>query len=151
MRKRKYTPLSHTDQVQQHSQTNPPEDEIPVPTIHNIVSTSQIKSDTPINLQALALLLPYSFYDRQRFAAITIRLKSPDCTTLLFSSGKLVVTGGRNWFECVLEPGDLLYAPGHMSGTPPHETTMRPPSSPPMRPPSQGEGGGCRLCAPGPM
>jgi transcription initiation factor TFIID TATA-box-binding protein len=110
MRKRKYTPLSHTDQVQQHTdsqgqtltQTNPPEDEIPVPTIHNIVSTSQIKSDTPINLQALALLLPYSFYDRQRFAAITIRLKSPDCTTLLFSSGKLVVTGGRNWFECVL-------------------------------------------------
>ena len=47
-------------------------------------------------------ILLYSFYDRQRFAAITIRLKSQDCTTLLFSSGKLVVTGGRNWFECVL-------------------------------------------------
>ena len=48
------------------------------------------------------MILPYSFYDRQRFAAITIRLRSPDCTTLLFGSGKLVVTGGRDWFECVL-------------------------------------------------
>ena len=106
MRKRKYTPLCNTEQAQKgqtHTNTPPQEeDDIPVPTIHNIVSTSQIKSDASINLQALALLLPYSFYDRQRFAAITIRLKSPDCTTLLFSSGKLVVTGGRNWFECVL-------------------------------------------------
>jgi transcription initiation factor TFIID TATA-box-binding protein len=104
MRKRKYTPLcTSTEQTSESVEILPgSHDEIPVPTIHNIVSTSQIKSDNPINLQALALLLPYSFYDRQRFAAITIRLKSPDCTTLLFSSGKLVVTGGRNWFECVL-------------------------------------------------
>ena len=104
MRKRKYTPLcTSTEQTSEPSDSLlGTQEEIPVPTIHNIVSTSQIKSDNPINLQALALLLPYSFYDRQRFAAITIRLKSPDCTTLLFSSGKLVVTGGRNWFECVL-------------------------------------------------
>ena len=74
----------------------------PVPTIHNIVSTGLIELATPIDLTALALILPYSFYDRQRFAAITIRLRSPDCTTLLFGSGKLVVTGGRDWFECVL-------------------------------------------------
>ena len=74
----------------------------PVPTIHNIVSTSMIESSAPIDLTALSQLLAFSFYDRRRFAAITIRLKSPDCTTLLFSSGKLVVTGGRDWFECVL-------------------------------------------------
>ncbi len=74
----------------------------PVPTIHNIVSTSLIESPMPIDLAALARLLPFSFYDRNRFAAITIRIQSPNCTTLLFSSGKLVVTGGRDWFECVL-------------------------------------------------
>jgi len=61
-----------------------------------------IESSAAIDLTALSLLLPFSFYDRLQFAAITIRLKSPDCTTLLFSSGKLVVTGGRDWFECVL-------------------------------------------------
>jgi hypothetical protein len=54
----------------------------PVPTIHNIVSTGLIESATPIDLTALALILPYSFYDRQRFAAITIRLRSPDCTPI---------------------------------------------------------------------
>jgi transcription initiation factor TFIID TATA-box-binding protein len=62
----------------------------PVPTIHNIVSTSLIQSSVAIDLTALSRLLPFSFYDRNRFAAITIRIKSPDCTTLLFSSGKLV-------------------------------------------------------------
>jgi len=74
----------------------------PSPTVHNIVSTSLIESSAPIDLVALSRLLPYSFYDRNRFAAITIRIETPNCTTLLFSSGKLVVTGGRDWFECVL-------------------------------------------------
>ena len=77
-------------------------DVCPIPTVHNIVSTSLIESSTPIDLVALSRLLPFSFYDRNRFAAITIRIESPNCTTLLFSSGKLVVTGGRDWFECVL-------------------------------------------------
>jgi len=105
MRKRKYTPLGNKNTrsgVCKMSENIGDSSQIPLPTIHNIVSTSQIKSNVPINLVALASLLPFSFYDKQRFAAITIRLKSPDCTTLLFSSGKLVVTGGRNWFECVL-------------------------------------------------
>ena len=95
MTKRKYTALTGKREREE-------EDGAPVPTFHNVVSTSQISSDRPINLTALSLVLPYSFYDKRRFAAITIRLTSPDCTTLLFGSGKLVVTGGRNWFECVL-------------------------------------------------
>jgi len=77
-------------------------DVCPVPTIHNIVSTSLIQSTAAIDLTALSRLLPFSFYEKERFAAITIRIKSPNCTTLLFSSGKLVVTGGRDWYECVL-------------------------------------------------
>ena len=96
MPKRKYTPLSvkrpsFNNSIDKNNCT--PASDCPKPTIHNIVSTAQIKSTTPIDLAALSLLLPYSFYDRHRFAAITIRLRSPDCTTLLFGSGKLVVTG----------------------------------------------------------
>ena len=94
--KRKYTPLAPSARKQTEDA------DCPEATVHNIVSTSQIRADGPIDLTALAQLLPYSFYDQQRFAAITIRLRSPDCTTLLFGSGKLVVTGGRNWHECVL-------------------------------------------------
>ena len=97
MTKRKYMPLTGR-RVNNNENT----DGIPTPTFHNVVSTSQISTNKPINLTALSQFIPYSFYDKRRFAAITIRLKSPDCTTLLFGSGKLVVTGGRNWFECVL-------------------------------------------------
>jgi transcription initiation factor TFIID TATA-box-binding protein len=95
MPKRKYTALLTKNDSQNT-------DLVPVPAFHNVVSTSQIKSDRPIDLTKVSHILPYSFYDKQRFAAITIRLTSPNCTTLLFSSGKLVVTGGRNWYECVL-------------------------------------------------
>lgn len=71
--------------------------------VHNIVSTSIVHSNCmPINLQMLAMYLPCSSYNRKRFAAITIRIDNPRCTALLFTSGKLVITGGRTWNECLL-------------------------------------------------
>lgn len=78
-------------------------DHCPPAVIHNIVSTSLIQASTmPIDLATLALLLPCSCYDRRKFAAITIRIDNPKCTALLFTSGKLVVTGVKSWFECLL-------------------------------------------------
>lgn len=75
----------------------------PEAVIHNIVSTSVIAgSHMPIDLQDLALLLPCSNYDRRRFAAITIRIDNPRCTSLLFTSGKLVITGVKTWYESLL-------------------------------------------------
>jgi TATA-box binding protein (TBP) (component of TFIID and TFIIIB) len=81
----------------------------------------------PINLERLSLLLKNSTYDKKKFAAITIRyyavcdhqvlclmcqltikreLESrtcnPFCTALLFTSGKLVVTGVQSFYECIL-------------------------------------------------
>lgn len=77
-------------------------DGVPLPVVHNIVSTAQIESSLKqLDLDKVRQLLPFSFYDRSKFAAITIRLSNPECTTLLFSSGKLVVTGGRTWYESV--------------------------------------------------
>ena len=43
----------------------------------------------PLNLHMIARLLPNVVYDCQKFAAITIRLHSPMCTSLLFTSGKM--------------------------------------------------------------
>ena len=73
----------------------------PVPVVHNVVATIQIKCN-PIDIDRLANLLPYSSYDKTKFAAITIRLFNPTCTCLLFVSGKLVVTGASNWDEALL-------------------------------------------------
>lgn len=75
----------------------------PPATVHNIVSTSIVHgNDMPINLQRLSIFLPCSSYNRRRFAAITIRVHNPHFTALLFTSGKLVVTGLKSWYECML-------------------------------------------------
>lgn len=94
MRKRKYSSLQR--------ETSLLDDDAPLPVVHNIVATSQILSSMPVlDLHAIHEILPFSFYDQRKFAAITVRLHEPDCTTLLFSSGKLVVTGCRTWYQCV--------------------------------------------------
>jgi len=94
MRKRKYCALQDTPHPAQ-----PLEAEAPMPTVHNIVATAQITSTIPmLDLNKIHEMLPFSFYDQNKFAAITVRLHDPDCTTLLFSSGKLVCrTWWRTW------------------------------------------------------
>lgn len=78
-------------------------DTAPVATIHNLVGTCEIQSSiTPIDLERVYRSLANSFYCRRRFAAITIRVTEPVCTGLLFTSGKLVITGCKTLVECVL-------------------------------------------------
>lgn len=96
MRKRTYTCLDHDVHIPSDSNT-------PIPVIHNIVCTAKLKcSHMPLNLAVIHGLLPCSMYDQRRFAAMTVRLANPFCTILLFSSGKMVVTGGKHWYDCVL-------------------------------------------------
>jgi len=65
-----------------------------MPKTHNMVSTTHIKSVSgKIDLRTIAESIPNSSYDRKKFAAITIRIDNPKTTALLFSSGKLVITG----------------------------------------------------------
>jgi len=71
--------------------------------VDNIVSTCFVSGTTePIDLEVLSQVLPCSDYDKKRFAAITIRIDNPKCTSLLFTSGKLVVTGVKSWHEGLL-------------------------------------------------
>lgn len=101
MRKRKYTALVDMHIDNSVACVRNVDDVMPMATIHNIVATVRIVSSvSPVNLQYLAQILPNSYYNRQRFAAITIRLARPNCTALLFSSGKLVLTGCSSWNEC---------------------------------------------------
>lgn len=69
--------------------------------IHNIVGTAKICTDSNVfDLRQISSLLPNCTYDKQKFAAITMRLFDPYCTVLLFTSGKMVLTGCRSFAEC---------------------------------------------------
>ena len=71
--------------------------------VHNLVGTSRILSSIPsIDLLAVSNLLPNSTFEKQKFAAITIRLGQPTCTVLLFTSGKMVLTGCKSLVDCIL-------------------------------------------------
>lgn len=72
-----------------------------IPIIHNVVATIQIECDM-LDIACLHKLLPFSSYDKRKFAAATIRLHNPQCTCLLFTSGKLVVTGANSCDEALL-------------------------------------------------
>jgi transcription initiation factor TFIID TATA-box-binding protein len=107
MRKRKYTSLNaaacsaqYSAIVNQHSEGVMP---IPPSKIHNLVGTTVLFCSVGnVDLNYVASVMPNSYYDRRRFAAITIRIANPTCTALLFTSGKLVLTGAKTWCQCLL-------------------------------------------------
>lgn len=71
--------------------------------VHNLVGTCRICSSlTTIDLLAVSNLLPNAMFEKQKFAAITIRLGEPTCTVLLFTSGKMVLTGCKSLLACIL-------------------------------------------------
>ena len=74
------------------------------PQIQNIVCTCNLGS--ALYLQGLAQRLEICEYNPARFAAVTLRIKYPKCTALIFSSGKLVCTGCKSKNEARLA---LLY------------------------------------------
>ena len=74
----------------------------PVPFIHNIVATAQIKTSTSLQLDRLKQIFRFSSFNRRKFAAVTLRLVRPNCTILLFTSGKLVITGSKSSSEALL-------------------------------------------------
>jgi transcription initiation factor TFIID TATA-box-binding protein len=71
--------------------------------IHNLVGTCRICSSLGnIDLLAVSNLLPNALFEKQKFAAITIRLGEPTCTVLLFTSGKMVLTVCKSLLSCIL-------------------------------------------------
>lgn len=78
-------------------------DDAPPTTIHNLVCTCYVESDVAhLDLIRINESLPNATHNHKaKFAAVTIRLAAPLCTVLLFSSGKLVVTGCNQYLDCV--------------------------------------------------
>jgi len=87
----------------------PDPDACPEAQIHNLVGTAKINcSGGPLDLFSISKLLPNSVYDKQQFAAITIRIAEPACTVLLFTSGKMVLTGCRTFLACVAASHEVV-------------------------------------------
>lgn len=131
-KKRVYTPLCDIQSTTSHSTNHNENDTdtiiAPTPTIHNMVSTSKIVCIPPANnttthrplvsvnsdvsgftpepayidLDRIHRVVQCSHYNRKKFAAITIRIDDPTVTALLFTSGRLVITGSKSWYECML-------------------------------------------------
>ena len=74
----------------------------PIPFVHNIVATAQIQTSAPLQLDRLNQIFRFSSFNRKKFAAVTLRLRRPNCTILLFTSGKLVITGSKSASEALL-------------------------------------------------
>ena len=66
----------------------------PAPELQNIVSTASL--GVTLDLRKIALNCRNAEYNPKRFAAVIIRIRDPKTTALIFSSGKMVITGAKS-------------------------------------------------------
>lgn len=77
--------------------------------VHNLVGTCKVECDImPLDLQEISRFMPNTRFEKQKFAAITIRLAYPNCTVLLFTSGKMVLTGCKSYIDCLAANNNIL-------------------------------------------
>lgn len=65
-----------------------------IPDIQNVVATTNL--DVQLDLKKIALRARNAEYNPKRFAAVIMRIREPKTTALIFSSGKIVVTGAKS-------------------------------------------------------
>jgi len=63
-------------------------------TVVNIVISSSLEQDIP--LEKMAATLSNTEYNPEQFPGLVIRIKDPKTSALIFSSGKIVLTGARS-------------------------------------------------------
>ncbi len=63
--------------------------------IENVVASMSLGRE--LDLQAIALALPASEYDPEKFPGLIYRIKDPKAALLLFRSGKVVCTGAKSF------------------------------------------------------
>jgi transcription initiation factor TFIID TATA-box-binding protein len=64
-------------------------------TIQNIVATASLEGELNLNEVAMGLGLDNVEYEPEQFPGLVYRINEPKVVMLLFSSGKIVCTGGR--------------------------------------------------------
>jgi len=72
-----------------------PIEDDPEITVQNIVTSADLGTDLNLNAIAIGLGLENIEYEPEQFPGLVYRLDDPDVVALLFGSGKLVITGGK--------------------------------------------------------
>jgi transcription initiation factor TFIID TATA-box-binding protein len=74
----------------------------PDPEIHvqNIVATADLKTNLNLNTIVIAFGMENVEYEPEVFPGLVYRLEDPKVVVLIFSSGKLVITGGKSPEDC---------------------------------------------------
>ena len=80
-----------------------PIEDDPEITVQNIVTSADLGKSLNLNAIAIGLGLENIEYEPEQFPGLVYRLDEPDVVALLFGSGKLVITGGK-------EPADAQAA-----------------------------------------
>jgi len=71
-------------------------DSNPEITVQNIVASADLGSVLNLNAIAIGLGLENIEYEPEQFPGLVYRIKDPKIVALLFSSGKIILTGGKN-------------------------------------------------------
>jgi transcription initiation factor TFIID TATA-box-binding protein len=73
-----------------------PVGEDPEITVQNIVTSADLGTDLNLNAIAIGLGLEQIEYEPEQFPGLVYRIDEPEVVALLFGSGKLVITGGKD-------------------------------------------------------
>ncbi|KAK4251319.1 transcription factor TFIID-domain-containing protein [Corynascus novoguineensis] len=102
VRTRLYSSPYHLPQCKPHTPLAPPasswqeraKPDWPMPTVQNVVATADL--GCRLNLQTIAQHARNVEYNRRKFHALVMRIREPRTTTLVFASGRMVVTGAKS-------------------------------------------------------
>jgi transcription initiation factor TFIID TATA-box-binding protein len=78
----------------------------PIIQIQNIVASASLGAD--LNLELAAYTLPNVMYEPEQFPGLIYRMKNPKVVLLLFTTGKLVVTGAKKEEEIYAAVDNVL-------------------------------------------
>jgi len=70
-------------------------DQLPPPTLQNLVATANLNC-TRLDLRKIAMGCRNAEYNPSRFPAVVMRIREPKTTALIFSKGKMVITGAKS-------------------------------------------------------
>uniref|UniRef100_A0A1B6IS01 TATA-box-binding protein n=2 Tax=Homalodisca TaxID=139475 RepID=A0A1B6IS01_9HEMI len=99
-------PPSSTNIPQKAGTSVPPQSQMPIATVASLIETGPVLTvqnlvctvnlDCPLDLKMINFRTRNSEYNPSRFCGVVMRLRDPRATALIFSSGKIVVTGTKH-------------------------------------------------------